>query len=712
MDDDRNATERAIFGIAAEQARRLAVLKLDTVTDRAPCLEQAREHLQRIDVAEGSATLAEKARAAAIAYHGVANASVKDETRKCSCGQCQPCLTKAALVPIRDALLLYCLARGGHRDRKACIRMLQDALGGVWSDVIQSQLLNAYWHLMGGIPGAFRSHNSSSGRLRGKTAPPKTPVEDYAWALTGPDSAAMPDARGAPDAFDALDAPGRLKPQTLQDSVDTPDASMPHAPQDASDGPPPEGARVTSDGPDVPDAHCDPRRRGGRGPGVRGLLVPPRTSPEQVGAEPFRLVGNSNMYLTCGFVPVGLACEDSLKVQINSLLSQMVPAYSGPALCTNCAAALKVRLEELPREQLWSGAGAELTARVLGVLSSVRARLATSADVQWGCGEAMLRLLRRRGDALALHTLAAPADPSSATVAELDAKISKQVLDALLASREAWGGPVCRKEELQLLALTQKLPTLIAVVADDGNAIEEVLDELHNSLFWCLIGCLPYAASRDSQWHEHTKELVRSIAQQRTALADTVFLETEFWARKAWTRKTMMTMEWPDNLEMQTRCMLACLLFGVERAVFSSLKDSFDCKWLKSACRAAQALHDLELLDTEEARGIVEVLLDWRRDERAQRLFDADPQGSLQGDYVGTLGSLLRGRLLEGACDETPGGGWEATHVPIAVDAILDIGRRGPPALTSASLAALGAICEGTEPPAWPLEPLPGLVHC
>ena len=254
---------------------------------------------------------------------------------------------------------------------------------------------------------------------------------------------------------------------------------------------------------------------------------------------------------------------------------------------------------------------------------------------------------------------------------------------------------------MRLLAFTQKLSTVVDVVADDANTFEEILDDLHDNLFWCLVRCLPYAASRDDQWHEHAKNIARNIAKQRTVPTDAVLLETEFWARKAWARKGLLYQEWPDDRFLQTRCMLDCLLFGAERAIFGSLRDSVDCKWLVSACRAVQALHDLGLLGEAVARGIVELLLDWRRDERARRLFDA--RNSLQCDYMITLGSLLRGRML------SLGSVW-ATCVPVAVDAILEIGLHGcctrasadsRTTLARASLAALGEIFEGAQHGEW-----------
>jgi hypothetical protein len=208
-------------------------------------------------------------------------------------------------------------------------------------------------------------------------------------------------------------------------------------------------------------------------------------------------------------------------------------------------------------------------------------------------------------------------------------------------------------------------------------------------------------------------KLVRSIAEQRTMLTDAVVLETESWAHKA-----LLLKGWADDRELQTRCMLACLLFGAERAVFGSLKESVDHKWLKSACRAMRTLHDLELLGVEAARCIVDILLGWWPCGRAVRLFDADIQGSLQTEYVSTLGSLLQCsmlRLQRGGGhlrdDDSPGRTWAAMWVPVAVDAILDIGNlcgcgagvmtEGRAALPHVSLAALGAIFEGASQGEW-----------
>jgi len=203
-------------------------------------------------------------------------------------------------------------------------------------------------------------------------------------------------------------------------------------------------------------------------------------------------------------------------------------------------------------------------------------------------------------------------------------------------------------------------------------------------------------------------------------LGDTMLLETELWAGKA-----VLLKGWRDDRELQTRCMLACLLFGAERAVFGSLKESVDSTWLQCACRATRALHDLELLRAEEARGIVDLLLGWRRDGRAWRLFDADTHGSLRGEYVSTLGSLLRGGMLslKRAGDDAPGSGWAATCVPAAVDAILDVGDlrgcgtrvliEGRAALSRASLAALDAVFEGASWGEWEqrIAQLSGQVH-
>ena len=157
--------ERALLGLAAEQTRRLAVLLLNGAKDRIPSLAIAQEHLLHIEIVKPSMHLEDKAKAAARAYTSVSTAD-HDDDAKCLCGHCLGCLKKSASIPVRDTLLLYCLAICGHRQRKTCLATLQAALGTDLTTVVQSQLLNAHKHLMDDIPGSFRSVNSSSKRMR------------------------------------------------------------------------------------------------------------------------------------------------------------------------------------------------------------------------------------------------------------------------------------------------------------------------------------------------------------------------------------------------------------------------------------------------------------------------------------------------------------------------------------------------------------------
>ena len=71
--NDCTVIEKAMLGLAAEQARQLAVLKLDLEITRrpAPNLEQARWHLQRIE-SEAVENLEAKAQAAVMTYSRVA----------------------------------------------------------------------------------------------------------------------------------------------------------------------------------------------------------------------------------------------------------------------------------------------------------------------------------------------------------------------------------------------------------------------------------------------------------------------------------------------------------------------------------------------------------------------------------------------------------------------------------------------------------------
>jgi hypothetical protein len=509
-----------------------------------PCLAEARAHLVSIEVEEGKMTLEEKTKVTATAYliatsqtDGIA------ESKKCLCGKCHQCVIKDATIPIRDALLLYCLALGGHRDREACKKVIKDVFDAVDGKkeitLLQSQLLNSYKHIVDGIPGTFSSRNSCTGRT-------KRP------------------AKGA--------APGSA----------------------------------------------------------------PRSEAPVLGGDLGKSASSCAMYLTCSFVPAGLECAESLKVQINSLLSHMVPDYSGPALCADCVGALHARLQEVPRAALWSEAGTDLTMRVLGALSSVMRRQVSNPAVQWGCAETMLGLLRRRGDALALQLSLAPVDPTcDIVVKELDAKISRQVWDAVLASRQGEGSLVFRTEHLHLLARTQKLSALLVVLAEDANALDEILDELHDSLNSCLVVlCLP-----DAQRREHARKLVWSIAEQQTILADTVVLDTESWARRSVELKGLT-----DNRELQTRCMLTCVLFGAEHAVFRSLMTSVDHTWLTAALRGVRSLYDAGLLGRVTTGRLVELFVGWHSDDRSLRLFQSDIHGSLRHEYVSTLERLLGGR--------------------------------------------------------------------
>ncbi len=505
-------------------------------------------------------------------------------------------------------------------------------------------MLNAYWHRTGRIPGAFRSHNNQT-HPRRRAAPRSRDIQEaLAQALLG--EGVTSEAPCPPGTCDAESA-----------------ASIPVA----CAAPAPSRDPGESEAPTAPPWRSSPTLPAPR--------APPRTALERIGPTPFSLVSNNNMYLTCGFVPFGFSCDDALTVQINALLSQMVPEYSGAALCHSCAVALDDRLRELPSAQLWSRAGAQLTAQVLGVLSSVWARMVTHAHVQWACITTMLHLLRRRGDVLALQLSLAPAHPSGAQVQDLDAKISKLVLDAVLSCSRARGGGAFRNEELQLLTLTQKLSTVVHVVMDDANAYEELLADLHDNLFWCLVRCFPYAASQDDPWHEHSKNLVRNIAQQQTAPSSAVLLETGFWARKAWAHRVLSSRQWPDKRDLQTRCLLACLLFGTERAVGGSLKEDVDSNWLTAVCRTLQTLHGMELLSTDVSNIVVELQLDWQDDERATRLFAADARGNLRLEYVRTLGSLLHGRMLAHEHTGDPVSRISSrTSLALAVDVLLDIG--------------------------------------
>ena len=65
-----------------------------------------------------------------------------------------------AAVPVRDAVVLSCMCLSGYRDRDAFAAALQDAFGRQLDDEkLESQLHNAYSHLMESVPGAFTSRS-------------------------------------------------------------------------------------------------------------------------------------------------------------------------------------------------------------------------------------------------------------------------------------------------------------------------------------------------------------------------------------------------------------------------------------------------------------------------------------------------------------------------------------------------------------------------
>ena len=93
------------------------------------------------------------ARAAAAAY---------DEVRAAlrGCPQEEEEFVRDASVPVRDAVVLSCMCLSGYRDRDAFAAALQDAFGRQLDDEkLESQLHNAYSHLMESVPGAFTSRS-------------------------------------------------------------------------------------------------------------------------------------------------------------------------------------------------------------------------------------------------------------------------------------------------------------------------------------------------------------------------------------------------------------------------------------------------------------------------------------------------------------------------------------------------------------------------
>jgi len=147
-----DAVERALLTICARVNRKLAVEILHRDNAARGRLTEAHRKLHEFTSRNVEDPVA-GAQAAAGAY---------DEVRAAlrGCPQEEEEFVRDAAVPVRDAVVLSCLCLSGYRDRDAFAAALQDAFGRQLDDEkLESQLHNAYSHLMESVPGAFTSRS-------------------------------------------------------------------------------------------------------------------------------------------------------------------------------------------------------------------------------------------------------------------------------------------------------------------------------------------------------------------------------------------------------------------------------------------------------------------------------------------------------------------------------------------------------------------------
>jgi len=146
-----DAVERGILTMSAKIARKWAVETLIRDNAARERLAEAYNKLHEFTSRNVEAPFA-AARASAAAYDEVLAALH-------GCPEEEKEFVLDACVPVRDAVVLSCLSLCGYRSRDAFAAALQDAYGRPLYDKVESQMHNAYSHLMEKVPGAFTSRS-------------------------------------------------------------------------------------------------------------------------------------------------------------------------------------------------------------------------------------------------------------------------------------------------------------------------------------------------------------------------------------------------------------------------------------------------------------------------------------------------------------------------------------------------------------------------
>jgi len=147
-----DAVERALLTIPARNGRKLAVEILHRDNAVRGRLTEAHRKLHEFTSRNVEDPVA-GAEAAAGAYDEVL-AALRD------CPKEEKGFVRDAGVAVRDAVVLSCMCLSGYRDRDTFVAALESAFGRQLDDEkLESQLHNAYSHLMESVPGAFTSRS-------------------------------------------------------------------------------------------------------------------------------------------------------------------------------------------------------------------------------------------------------------------------------------------------------------------------------------------------------------------------------------------------------------------------------------------------------------------------------------------------------------------------------------------------------------------------
>jgi len=150
--EGNEAVEKGLLAIAARATRKLAV---ELLSRDCPAREPMAAAYHKLHAF--TSTSEEDPHAG---VQAAADAYIEHRAAMLGCLPEMDEFLKDAAVPVRDALVLSCMSLSGYRNRDDFANALEVVLGKVFDDdKVESQLHNAYSHLMEKVPGAFKSRS-------------------------------------------------------------------------------------------------------------------------------------------------------------------------------------------------------------------------------------------------------------------------------------------------------------------------------------------------------------------------------------------------------------------------------------------------------------------------------------------------------------------------------------------------------------------------